>query len=87
MIKLIKGKKKIDISVPVLRYIFTSALFSKADLDVVVLEVGLGGRLDATNIIDSDVSIITSIGIDHTEYSHMTKLTDAAIKSLSADFN
>ena len=43
-------------------------LFSKADLDVVVLEVGLGGRLDATNIIDSDVSIITSIGIDHTEF-------------------
>ncbi len=43
-------------------------LFSKADLDVVVLEVGLGGRLDATNIIDSDISIITSIGIDHTEF-------------------
>lgn len=43
-------------------------LFSKADLDVAVLEVGLGGRLDATNIIDSDVSIITSIGIDHTEF-------------------
>ena len=43
-------------------------LFSKADLDVAVLEVGLGGRLDATNIIDSDISIITSIGIDHTEF-------------------
>ena len=43
-------------------------LFSKSNLDVAVLEVGLGGRLDATNIIDSDVSIITSIGIDHTEF-------------------
>ena len=43
-------------------------LFSKADLDVAVLEVGLGGRLDATNIIDSDISVITSIGIDHTEF-------------------
>ncbi|MEK9793534.1 MAG: folylpolyglutamate synthase/dihydrofolate synthase family protein [Gammaproteobacteria bacterium] len=43
-------------------------LFNKANLDVVVLEVGLGGRLDATNIVDSDVSIITSIGIDHTEF-------------------
>ena len=43
-------------------------LFSKSDLDVAVLEVGLGGRLDATNIIDSDISIITSIGIDHTEF-------------------
>ena len=43
-------------------------LFSKKNLDYVVLEVGLGGRLDATNIIDSDLSIITSIGIDHTEF-------------------
>ncbi len=43
-------------------------LFSKRDLDYVVLEVGLGGRLDATNIIDSNLSIITSIGIDHTEF-------------------
>ena len=43
-------------------------LFSKRKLDYVVLEVGLGGRLDATNIIDSNLSIITSIGIDHTEF-------------------
>ena len=43
-------------------------LFSKSDLDYAILEVGLGGRLDATNIIDSDLSIITSIGIDHTEF-------------------
>ncbi|MDE5286048.1 MAG: bifunctional tetrahydrofolate synthase/dihydrofolate synthase, partial [Buchnera aphidicola] len=31
-----------------------------------ILEVGIGGRLDATNIIDSDISIITTIGMDHT---------------------
>ena len=43
-------------------------LFSKKNLDYAILEVGLGGRLDATNIIDSDLSIITSIGIDHTEF-------------------
>ncbi len=36
-------------------------------LDVVVLEVGLGGRLDAVNIIDTDCAVITSIDIDHTE--------------------
>ncbi|WP_213989818.1 bifunctional tetrahydrofolate synthase/dihydrofolate synthase [Sodalis sp. dw_96] len=42
-------------------------LFKQARLDVVILEVGLGGRLDATNIIDADVSVITSIGLDHTE--------------------
>ena len=43
-------------------------LFEEANLDYAILEVGLGGRLDATNIIDSDLSIITSIGIDHTEF-------------------
>src|SRR5204863_7736389 len=33
-----------------------------------ILEVGLGGRLDATNVVREDVSVITSIGIDHQEY-------------------
>ena len=37
-------------------------------LDVVILEVGLGGRLDATNIIDADCAVITSIDLDHMEY-------------------
>jgi dihydrofolate synthase / folylpolyglutamate synthase len=37
-------------------------------LDVMVLEVGLGGRLDAVNIIDADVAVITSIDLDHMEY-------------------
>lgn len=36
--------------------------------DVIILEVGLGGRLDAVNIIDADVALITSIGIDHTDW-------------------
>ncbi|MBU2705270.1 bifunctional tetrahydrofolate synthase/dihydrofolate synthase [Zooshikella marina] len=40
-------------------------LFAQQPLDAVVLEVGLGGRLDAVNIIDADVAIITSIGVDH----------------------
>ncbi len=37
-------------------------------LDVVILEVGLGGRLDAVNAIDTDCAIVTSIDLDHTEY-------------------
>ena len=37
----------------------------EADLDVAILEIGLGGRLDAFNIIDADVAVITSIGLDH----------------------
>jgi len=41
-------------------------MLSDAELDVVILEVGLGGRLDAVNIIDPDCAIITSIDLDHT---------------------
>jgi dihydrofolate synthase / folylpolyglutamate synthase len=40
----------------------------KAELDVAILEVGLGGRLDAVNIIDADCAIITSIDLDHMEF-------------------
>lgn len=40
-------------------------MLSLAKLDVVILEVGLGGRLDATNVVDADCAIITSIDIDH----------------------
>lgn len=43
-------------------------LFKRAALDVVILEVGLGGRLDATNIVDADVAVITSIALDHTDW-------------------
>jgi dihydrofolate synthase/folylpolyglutamate synthase len=41
-------------------------MLSDAELDVVILEVGLGGRLDAVNIVDPDCAIITSIDLDHT---------------------
>ncbi len=37
-------------------------------LDVALLEVGLGGRLDAVNVVDADAALITSIGLDHTEW-------------------
>ncbi|WP_413047961.1 bifunctional tetrahydrofolate synthase/dihydrofolate synthase [Pseudomonas phoenicis] len=43
-------------------------LFSRSSLDAVVLEVGLGGRLDAVNLVDADLAVITSIGVDHIEY-------------------
>ena len=43
-------------------------LFKQAKLDVVILEVGLGGRLDATNIVDADLAVITSIDIDHVDF-------------------
>jgi dihydrofolate synthase/folylpolyglutamate synthase len=43
-------------------------LLAHAGMDVVILEVGLGGRLDAVNIVNADVSIVTSVDIDHTDY-------------------
>jgi dihydrofolate synthase/folylpolyglutamate synthase len=43
-------------------------LFQQAQLDVVILEVGLGGRLDAVNIIDADVAVLTSIDLDHQDW-------------------
>ncbi len=41
--------------------------------DVLLLEVGLGGRLDAVNVVDADVSVITSIGLDHMDYLGPTR--------------
>lgn len=43
-------------------------LFARARIDIAVLEVGLGGRLDAVNAWDPDVAIVTSVGIDHTDW-------------------
>lgn len=43
-------------------------LFQTEKVDIVLLEVGLGGRLDATNVVDHDVSIITSLAIDHVDW-------------------
>ena len=48
-------------------------LFERAQLDAVVLEVGLGGRLDAVNLVDADLALVTSIGVDHVEYLGNTR--------------
>ncbi|MBN9229766.1 MAG: bifunctional folylpolyglutamate synthase/dihydrofolate synthase [Legionella sp. 40-6] len=47
--------------------------FAHLSPDIMVLEVGMGGRLDATNIIDADVAIITTIDLDHQEYLGTTR--------------
>ncbi|UAJ65075.1 bifunctional tetrahydrofolate synthase/dihydrofolate synthase [Candidatus Schneideria nysicola] len=63
-------KNRDKISLTYFEFCTLSALniFKKFPLDVVILEVGMGGRLDATNIIDADVSVITSIALDHTKW-------------------
>ncbi|TNE75445.1 MAG: bifunctional folylpolyglutamate synthase/dihydrofolate synthase [Gammaproteobacteria bacterium] len=43
-------------------------LMSEADLDVAILEVGLGGRLDAVNVVDADIAIVTGIALDHRDW-------------------
>ena len=42
--------------------------FSKNMVDYAIIEVGLGGRLDATNVVEPVVSVITNIGYDHKEF-------------------
>jgi dihydrofolate synthase/folylpolyglutamate synthase len=53
------------------------AAFADAPVDVAVVEVGMGGRWDATNVVDAPVAVITPIGVDHTEYLG-TEIADIA---------
>jgi len=48
-------------------------LFQQAKLDVLILEVGLGGRLDAVNVVENDLAIVTSIDLDHMEFLGHTR--------------
>jgi dihydrofolate synthase/folylpolyglutamate synthase len=48
-------------------------IFTAEKVDIAVLEIGLGGRLDSVNVVDSDVAVITTIDIDHTDYLGNTR--------------
>jgi dihydrofolate synthase/folylpolyglutamate synthase len=56
-------------------------VFAGARLDVLILEVGLGGRLDAVNIYDADAAIVTGIALDHTDWLGPTRETIAFEKA------
>lgn len=56
-------------------------LFRQQLPDVILLEVGLGGRLDAVNVVDSDLAIITSIALDHMEWLGSNRCAIAAEKT------
>jgi len=64
-----------DISLSYFEFGTLAALdvFWRSELDVQLLEVGLGGRLDAVNIVDSDVALITSISVDHVDWLGETR--------------
>lgn len=57
------------------------AAFADAPVDIAVIETGMGGRWDATNVVDAPVAVITPIGIDHTEYLGGTIAEIAAEKA------
>lgn len=63
-------KRRGDIPLTPFEYLTLAALwyFQSQSLAVLILEVGLGGRLDAVNVVDADLAIITNISLDHTEY-------------------
>jgi dihydrofolate synthase/folylpolyglutamate synthase len=48
-------------------------LFARQRLDALILEVGLGGRLDAVNVVDPDVAVVTTVAIDHVDYLGATR--------------
>jgi dihydrofolate synthase/folylpolyglutamate synthase len=62
--------------------VIAAALFSQHKVDVGIFEIGLGGRLDAANAIEPDISIITDISIDHTDFLGTT--IDAIAKEKAA---
>lgn len=56
-------------------------IFGEENLDVAILEVGLGGRLDAVNLVDADIAVISSIGLDHQDWLGDTREAIAAEKA------
>ncbi|MEQ3637607.1 Mur ligase family protein [Alcanivorax sp.] len=70
--------------VPLTYFEFTTLaalwLFKASNADLLLLEVGLGGRLDAVNIVEPDVSVVTSVGLDHQDWLGSTREAIAAEK-------
>jgi len=65
-------------------YLTIIALYLAKDIDFLVLEAGLGGEFDATNVIENDLSVVTSIGFDHQKFlgDSLTKIATTKLKSI-----
>jgi dihydrofolate synthase/folylpolyglutamate synthase len=63
-----QGRAEVDLTYFEMATLAALWHFKQHKLDLIILEVGLGGRFDATNIVDSDLAIITTIDLDHQEY-------------------
>ncbi|MFI4956683.1 MAG: bifunctional folylpolyglutamate synthase/dihydrofolate synthase [Gammaproteobacteria bacterium] len=72
-----------EVSLTYFEYTTLAALwvFKRMSLDLVILEVGMGGRLDSTNIVDADIAIITRIALDHVDFLGHTREVIAAEKA------
>ncbi|MEC9018732.1 MAG: folylpolyglutamate synthase/dihydrofolate synthase family protein [Nitrospinota bacterium] len=70
ILRIKKAVKKLDIPITFFEFgtVLAFLYFKENNTDVNILEVGLGGRLDATNLCEAEISIITSISHDHTEF-------------------
>jgi dihydrofolate synthase/folylpolyglutamate synthase len=83
-IRPVISKVASDLGPPTEFEILTSAAlyyFARAGIDLLVCEVGLGGRLDSTNVLDLGVSVITNIALDHTQHLGSTLEAIAAEKA------
>ena len=74
-------KNSLDLTYFELVTLLSFLYFKEKKVDIAVIEVGLGGNLDATNIIDPILSVITSIGLDHTDSLGFTQLEIAEKKA------
>lgn len=78
---LVDGQFDIKLSFFEVMVALAYSIFSDTPVDVAVVEVGLGGRWDATNVIDADVAVVTPVGLDHTQYLGDTVEVIAAEKA------
>ena len=79
------GNVSFDAEIPLTYFEFGTLaallIFAEASLDLAVLEVGLGGRLDAVNIVDADVAVITTVDLDHRDWLGTDRETIGAEKA------
>ncbi|MBV9592402.1 MAG: bifunctional folylpolyglutamate synthase/dihydrofolate synthase [Actinobacteria bacterium] len=80
-LELIDGQFEVKLSFFEVITALAFAIFADAPVDVAVVEVGLGGEWDATNVIDAEIAVVTPIGLDHTEYLGPTTATIAHEKA------
>jgi dihydrofolate synthase / folylpolyglutamate synthase len=80
-LEMVDGQNDIRLSFFEVMVGLAYSIFADAPVDVAVVEVGMGGEWDATNVIDAEVAVITPIGLDHVEYLGADVATIAKEKS------